>query len=71
MAVQVRSPKAALHAALSLGVARFITVYSPIGVTYPQLISEIWGHRPGNIQYLRIPVRKLRQKIEIDPTHLY
>jgi len=37
-------------------------------VTHQQLIREIWGGRAGNIQYLRILVRKLRQKVEIDPT---
>jgi two-component system, OmpR family, KDP operon response regulator KdpE len=37
-------------------------------ITHQQLIKEIWGSRAGNIQYLRILVRKLRQKIEIDPT---
>jgi two-component system, OmpR family, KDP operon response regulator KdpE len=36
-------------------------------VTHQQLIREIWGYHPGNIQYLRILVRKLRQKVEIDP----
>jgi two-component system KDP operon response regulator KdpE len=38
-------------------------------VTHQQLIKEIWGSRSGNIQYLRILVRKLRQKIEDDPTN--
>ncbi len=37
-------------------------------VTQQQLIRDIWGGRAGNIQYLRILVRKLRQKIEVDPT---
>ncbi len=37
-------------------------------VTHQQLIKEIWGGRVGNIQYLRILVRKLRQKIETDAT---
>ena len=37
-------------------------------VTHQQLIKEIWGSRAGNIQYLRILVRKLRQKIERDAT---
>jgi two-component system, OmpR family, KDP operon response regulator KdpE len=37
-------------------------------LTHQQLIEEIWGTRAGNIQYLRILVRKLRQKIETDPT---
>ncbi len=37
-------------------------------VIHQQLIKEVWGSRAGNIQYLRILVRKLRQKIESDPT---
>ena len=38
-------------------------------VTHQQLIREIWGgHDAGNIQYLRILVRKLRHKVEVDPT---
>jgi two-component system KDP operon response regulator KdpE len=37
-------------------------------VTHQQLIREIWGGHAGNIQYLRILVRKLRQKIEADAT---
>jgi two-component system KDP operon response regulator KdpE len=37
-------------------------------VTHDQLIKEIWnGYQRDNIQYLRILVRKLRQKIETDP----
>jgi two-component system KDP operon response regulator KdpE len=38
-------------------------------LTHQQLIKETWGSHAGNIQYLRILVRKLRQKVEIDPTH--
>jgi two-component system KDP operon response regulator KdpE len=37
-------------------------------MTHQQLIKELWGSRAGNIQYLRILVRKLRLKIESDPT---
>jgi len=37
-------------------------------VTHQQLIKQIWGNHAGNVQYLRILVRKLRQKLEIDPT---
>jgi two-component system, OmpR family, KDP operon response regulator KdpE len=37
-------------------------------VTHQQLIRDIWGTHAGNIQYLRILVRKLRHKIETDPT---
>jgi two-component system KDP operon response regulator KdpE len=37
-------------------------------VTHDHLLREIWsGNQRDNIQYLRILVRKLRQKIEIDP----
>jgi two-component system KDP operon response regulator KdpE len=37
-------------------------------VTHDQLLREIWsGNQRDNIQYLRILVRKLRQKIETDP----
>jgi len=39
-------------------------------VTHNQLLKEIWtGNQRDNIQYLRILVRKLRQKIESDPNH--
>src|ERR1700752_1834940 len=39
-------------------------------VTHAQLLKEIWtGNQRDNIQYLRILVRKLRQKIETDPNH--
>jgi two-component system, OmpR family, KDP operon response regulator KdpE len=37
-------------------------------VTHDQLLKDIWsGNQGDNIQYLRILVRKLRQKIETDP----
>jgi two-component system, OmpR family, KDP operon response regulator KdpE len=37
-------------------------------VTHHQLIKEIWGTALAeNVQYLRMLVRKLRQKIEVDP----
>ncbi|WP_249164588.1 response regulator [Bradyrhizobium jicamae] len=37
-------------------------------VTHDQLLKDIWtGNQRDNIQYLRILVRKLRQKIEADP----
>jgi two-component system, OmpR family, KDP operon response regulator KdpE len=36
-------------------------------VTHQQLMKEIWGKSQGdNVQYLRMLVRKLRQKIEVD-----
>jgi two-component system KDP operon response regulator KdpE len=37
-------------------------------VTHNQLIKEIWGNSSAdNVQYLRMLVRKLRQKLEVDP----
>src|SRR6202140_3053401 len=39
-------------------------------VTHDQLLKDIWsGNQRNNIQYLRILVRKLRQKVETDPNH--
>ena len=38
-------------------------------ITHNQLIKEIWGNSsPDNVQYLRTLVRKLRQKLEGDPS---
>jgi two-component system, OmpR family, KDP operon response regulator KdpE len=39
-------------------------------VTHDQLLREVWNdNQRDNIQYLRILIRKLRQKIELDPNH--
>jgi two-component system KDP operon response regulator KdpE len=45
-----------------------LATHAGLVMTHQQLIKEIWGNRAGNIQYLRILVRKLRLKIELDPT---
>jgi two-component system, OmpR family, KDP operon response regulator KdpE len=38
-------------------------------ITHNQLIQDIWGDdAPNNVRYLRTLVRKLRQKLEIDPS---
>jgi two-component system KDP operon response regulator KdpE len=38
-------------------------------ITHNQLIKDIWGNSsPDNVQYLRTLVRKLRQKLEVDPS---
>jgi two-component system, OmpR family, KDP operon response regulator KdpE len=37
-------------------------------VTHQQLMKEVWGTNENNVQYLRILVRKLRQKVEEDAT---
>jgi two-component system KDP operon response regulator KdpE len=37
-------------------------------ITHNQLIDGLWGNAlPNNVQYLRTLVRKLRQKLEVDP----
>jgi two-component system KDP operon response regulator KdpE len=47
---------------------RILATHVGLVVTHAQLMKEIWGAAADNIQYLRILVRKLRQKIEADPT---
>jgi two-component system KDP operon response regulator KdpE len=38
-------------------------------ITHNQLIQDIWGDdSPNNVRYLRTLVRKLRQKLEVDPS---
>ena len=45
-----------------------LAMYVGLVVTHDRLLKEIWnGNQRDNIQYLRILVRKLRQKIEADP----
>jgi two-component system KDP operon response regulator KdpE len=45
-----------------------LATHAGLVVTHDQLLKEIWtGNQSENIQYLRILVRKLRQKIETDP----
>lgn len=45
-----------------------LAIHVGLVVTHDQLLKEIWtGNQRDNIQYLRILVRKLRQKIEADP----
>ena len=47
-----------------------LAVHVGLVVTHDQLLKEIWtGNQRENIQYLRILVRKLRQKIETDPNN--
>ena len=43
-----------------------LATHAGLVVTHQQLIKDIWGNHAGNIQYLRILVRKLRQKVELD-----
>jgi two-component system, OmpR family, KDP operon response regulator KdpE len=45
-----------------------LATHAGLVLTHQHLIKEIWGGHEENIQYLRILVRKLRQKVEADPT---
>jgi two-component system KDP operon response regulator KdpE len=49
------------------GLLHGLATHVGLVVTHQQLIRDIWGVHAGNIQYLRILVRKLRHKIEVDP----
>jgi two-component system, OmpR family, KDP operon response regulator KdpE len=38
-------------------------------VTHQQLIKDIWGDSsPDYVQYLRTLIRRLREKLEVDPS---
>jgi two-component system, OmpR family, KDP operon response regulator KdpE len=43
-----------------------LATHAGLVVTHQQLLWDIWHTHANNIQYLRILVRKLRQKIELD-----
>jgi two-component system, OmpR family, KDP operon response regulator KdpE len=45
-----------------------LATHAGLVVTHQQLLWDIWRAHPRNIQYLRILVRNLRQKIELDAT---
>jgi two-component system KDP operon response regulator KdpE len=50
------------------GLIHVLAMHVGLVVTHDQLLKEIWsGNQRDNIQYLRILVRKLRQKIEANP----
>ena len=39
-----------------------------VGMTEEQLVRNLWGRKAArSVQYLRSHVRRLRQKIEVDP----
>jgi two-component system, OmpR family, KDP operon response regulator KdpE len=48
---------------------RLLATHAGRVVTHQQLMKGIWGASGANTQYLRILVRKLRKRIEADPTY--
>ena len=48
---------------------RFLASHAGKVVTHQQLLKEVWGPGPcGRLQYLRVLMRQLRQKLEPDAT---
>lgn len=49
---------------------RYLMIHAGKMVTHGQLMKEIWGNstQSDNIQYLRIYIKQLREKIESDPS---
>jgi two-component system, OmpR family, KDP operon response regulator KdpE len=45
-----------------------LATHAGLVVTHQQLLWDIWHSDASNIQYLRVLVRKLREKIELDAT---
>jgi two-component system KDP operon response regulator KdpE len=74
MAELLARSEAALRRYFKTATESPVVVAGPLSVglvvTHDQLLKEIWsGNQRDNIQYLRILVRKLRQKIETDPNN--
>jgi two-component system KDP operon response regulator KdpE len=67
--ISFRGPRTANHAyAQEYRLLQLLASHIGLVVTHQQLIKEIWGTALAeNVQYLRMLVRKLRQKIEADP----
>ena len=47
-------------------ILRLLVVHAGKVLTHNQILGEVWNHR-RNIDYLRVYVRQLRKRIEIDP----
>jgi two-component system KDP operon response regulator KdpE len=47
-----------------------LTTHLGLVIPLNQIIQDIWGDvSPNNVRYLRTLVRKLREKLEVDPSH--
>ena len=47
-------------------ILRQLVIHAGKVLTHRMILREVWG-RAGDVQYLRIYVRQLRQKLEPDP----
>jgi two-component system, OmpR family, KDP operon response regulator KdpE len=47
-------------------ILRLLVLHAGKVLTHDQMLREIWGHR-RNIDYLRVYMRQLRKRIEVDP----
>jgi two-component system KDP operon response regulator KdpE len=45
---------------------RLLVLHAGKVLTHQQILREVWGHA-GDLQYLRVYVRQLRKKIEVQP----
>jgi len=48
-------------------ILRQLVMHAGKVLTHKHLLREVWGPATGDVQYLRIYIRQLRQKLEADP----
>ncbi len=48
---------------------RFLVSHPGVAFTRDQLLSEVWGWSFGDHSTVTVHVRRLREKVEVDPTH--
>jgi len=49
------------------GILRELVTHAGKVLTHKHLLREVWGPATSDVQYLRIYIRQLRQKLEADP----
>ncbi len=48
---------------------RFLVSHPDVAFTRDQLLAEVWGWSFGDHSTVTVHVRRLREKVEVDPTH--
>ena len=68
---RVRSRGRNVHLSLKpYEVLRVLAKGAGKAITHEEIIHAVWGARRGNrLQYLRLAIRELRRKLEVDPAH--